>query len=186
MVTHHNRLRPMGGDGGELEYRNGFVYTISDGLIVSAVGYPTPEEALEAAGLSESAMSQENVEIVRRMLEAFNRGDVDAVFATLANSAHSTSHRGGWHPASGVSGHDGIREWMANLGETAEIQFEPTGFITNGDSVCANGWDAAWAGRRWPNRVETFVALRLRDGKIVRALGFLSRAEALEAAGLSE
>ena len=53
VVTHHNRLRPNGGDGGELEYRNGFVYTISDGLIVSAVGYPTPAEALEAAGLSE-------------------------------------------------------------------------------------------------------------------------------------
>ena len=51
VVTHHNRLRPKGGDGGELEYRNGFVYTISDGLIVSAVGYPTPAEALEAAGL---------------------------------------------------------------------------------------------------------------------------------------
>ena len=53
VVTHHNRLRPKGGDSGELEYRNGFVYTISDGLIVSAVGYPTPAEALEAAGLSE-------------------------------------------------------------------------------------------------------------------------------------
>ena len=32
----------------------------------------------------------------------------------------------------------------------------------------------------------TFVALRLRDGKIEQALAFLSRAEALEAAGLSE
>ncbi len=53
VVTHRNRLRPKGGDGAEFEYRNGFVYTISDGLIVSAVGYPTPEEALEAAGLSE-------------------------------------------------------------------------------------------------------------------------------------
>ena len=28
------------------------VYTISDGLIVSVVGYPTTDEALEAAGLS--------------------------------------------------------------------------------------------------------------------------------------
>ena len=52
VVTHHNRLRPKGGEGGELEYRNGFVYTIRDGMIVSAVGYPTPAEALEAAGLS--------------------------------------------------------------------------------------------------------------------------------------
>jgi ketosteroid isomerase-like protein len=49
----NNRLRPKGGESGEFEYRNGFVYTISDGLIVSVVGYPTPAEALEAAGLEE-------------------------------------------------------------------------------------------------------------------------------------
>ena len=53
VVTHRNRLRPKGGEGGEFEYRNGFVYTISGSLIVSVVGYPTPDEALEAAGFSQ-------------------------------------------------------------------------------------------------------------------------------------
>ncbi|HYH59954.1 MAG TPA: nuclear transport factor 2 family protein [Thermoleophilaceae bacterium] len=46
-----NRLRPLGGTGGEFEYRNGHVWTIRDGAIVSFVGFPNPEEALEAVGL---------------------------------------------------------------------------------------------------------------------------------------
>jgi hypothetical protein len=49
----NNRFRPKGGTSGEFEYRNGFVFAIRDGLIASAVGYPTPEEALEAAGPEE-------------------------------------------------------------------------------------------------------------------------------------
>jgi ketosteroid isomerase-like protein len=47
----NNRLRPTGGTSGEFEYRNGFIWTIRDGVVVSLVGFPTPEEALEAAGL---------------------------------------------------------------------------------------------------------------------------------------
>ena len=48
-----NRLRPKGGTSGEFGYRNGSVFTIRDGMVLSMVGYPTPEEALEAAGLRE-------------------------------------------------------------------------------------------------------------------------------------
>ena len=53
VVVVKNRLRPKGGTGGEFEYRNGFIWTIRDGRILSVVGYPNPEAALEAAGLSE-------------------------------------------------------------------------------------------------------------------------------------
>jgi ketosteroid isomerase-like protein len=53
VVVVNNRLRPKGGTSGEFEYRNGFIWTIRDGTIRSVVGYPTPEAALEAAGLSE-------------------------------------------------------------------------------------------------------------------------------------
>ncbi len=53
VVVVKNRLRPKGGTGGEFEYRNGFIWTIRDGTILSVVGYPNPEAALEAAGLSE-------------------------------------------------------------------------------------------------------------------------------------
>jgi ketosteroid isomerase-like protein len=51
-VVNH-RLRPKGGTSGEFEFRNGHIWTIRDGMVVSLVGFPTPEETLEAAGLSE-------------------------------------------------------------------------------------------------------------------------------------
>ncbi len=53
VVVVRNRLRPKGGTGGEFEYRNGHIWTIRDGMILSLVGYPNPEDALKAAGLSE-------------------------------------------------------------------------------------------------------------------------------------
>jgi ketosteroid isomerase-like protein len=49
----NNRLRPKGGMIGEFEYRNGNIWTIRDGSVVSMIGFPTPEETLEAAGLRE-------------------------------------------------------------------------------------------------------------------------------------
>ena len=49
----NNRLRPKGGTSGEFEYRNGHIWTISDGTVLSMVGFATPEDALEAAGLQE-------------------------------------------------------------------------------------------------------------------------------------
>lgn len=51
VVIVNNRLRPKGGTGGEFAYRNGHIWTIRDGTILSLVTYPNPEEALEAAGL---------------------------------------------------------------------------------------------------------------------------------------
>jgi len=53
VVVVNNRLRPKGGTAGEFAYRNASVFTIRNGEVVSVVGYPTPEDALEAAGLRE-------------------------------------------------------------------------------------------------------------------------------------
>ena len=47
-----SRLRPKGTDA-EFEIRNGHIWTIRDGVALSLRGFPNPEEALEAAGLSE-------------------------------------------------------------------------------------------------------------------------------------
>ena len=47
-----NRLRPKGTDT-EFETRNGHLWTIRDGTILSLKGFPNPDDALEAAGLRE-------------------------------------------------------------------------------------------------------------------------------------
>jgi len=46
------RMRPTGSSA-EIENRTGALWTIRDGMVVSIRVFPKPEEALEAAGLSE-------------------------------------------------------------------------------------------------------------------------------------
>jgi ketosteroid isomerase-like protein len=53
VVVVDHRLRPKGGTSGEFVFRNGHVWTIREGAVLSMVGFETSEEALEAAGLSE-------------------------------------------------------------------------------------------------------------------------------------
>jgi ketosteroid isomerase-like protein len=47
-----SHLRPRGTDA-EFEMRNGHIWLIRDGVAVSLRGFPSPEDALEAAGLRE-------------------------------------------------------------------------------------------------------------------------------------
>ncbi len=133
-------------------------------------------------------MSQENVEVVRRMLDAFNGGDVDAVTATFGEGCLvEEPQEMPDSPSTGFRGHDGIREWMANLRGVAGVRFEPQSFTTGADVVVC---DLASHGRGQDSGVPvewtTFAVLQMRDGKIARARAFLSRDEALAAVGLSE
>lgn len=84
----------------------------------------------------------------------------------------------------GYEGHDGIRAWMANLREIAEVRFEVHDLTHRGE-VIVSEWVARGTGRLSGTPIEwrTFAVLRVRDGKIATAQGFLSRGEALAAAG---
>jgi ketosteroid isomerase-like protein len=46
-----SRLRPHGADA-EFEVRNGHLWTLREGMVVSLRGFPSPEEAVQAAGVS--------------------------------------------------------------------------------------------------------------------------------------
>ena len=133
-------------------------------------------------------MSQENVEVVRRMFDAFNRGDVDAVIATfdegcLLEEPREMPDRS----SSGIRGHDGIREWMANLRGVAGVRFEPRSFSAGGDAVVSElAAHGQGQGSGVPVEWTTFAVLRMRNGKITRAQAFLSSDEALEAVGPPE
>ena len=58
-------------------------------------------------------MSQENVELAHRGVDAFNRRDLGAFLALMAADVEAGSRlaamEGGYH------GHDGIRHWWQNL-----------------------------------------------------------------------
>jgi ketosteroid isomerase-like protein len=136
-------------------------------------------------------MSQENVETVKRAIEAWNADDLDAFLAELAADVE-------WHPAiqpglegtaTSYLGHAGARKiWRQDRGEAWErLTNRPEEFRDLGDSVLALGridLTARSTGIEFSQEVgEVFD---LRAGKIVRIRDFLTHAEAIQAAGLRE
>jgi ketosteroid isomerase-like protein len=133
-------------------------------------------------------MSQENVEVVRQMLDSFNRADVGAVIGTFDKNCKL--HEPPEMPdrlALGFRGHNGIRDWMANLRDVGGIEFEPISFTTRGDVIFS---ELIARGRGQASGVpfewRTFAVVQVRDAKIVRVESFLGRDEALDTARLSE
>ena len=136
-------------------------------------------------------MSQENVEIARRAFYAWNRDDLDAFLAELDPEVV-------WHTAiEGTAegddmvyrGHDGVRQiWKDYRGEVfSRIELWETELLDLGDSVLRLGRFRV-IGRTSGVEIESEFAQHvvIRDGAIVASRDYLSRAEALEAAGLSE
>jgi ketosteroid isomerase-like protein len=136
-------------------------------------------------------MSKENVETVQRAIEAWNADDLDAFLAELAADVE-------WRPAiqpglegkaTSYLGHEGARKiWRQDRGEAWErLINRPNDFRDLGESVLALGHidlTARATGIEFSQEVgEVFD---LRAGKIVRIRDFLTHAEAIEAAGLSE
>ena len=133
-------------------------------------------------------MYQENEEVVRRMLDAFNRDDVEAVLAAFDTSCEINEPlEMPDSPATGFRGHDGIRQWMGNLRGVAKARFEARSFTPNGDLLlCELASRGLGRGSGAPIEWTTFAVMELRDGKIGRVRVFLDREEAHEAIGLSE
>jgi ketosteroid isomerase-like protein len=137
-------------------------------------------------------MSREDVELVRRVIEAHDGGDFATVFAAYDPGIE-------WHlarvmaPASDFEpvyhGHEGVRafwrQWFAAW-ETASFEYEE--FIDAGHSVVTilsqhlrgrrSGVELEWNsyGQVWT----------IQDGKIVRVEFFPTRSEAVQAVGLRE
>jgi ketosteroid isomerase-like protein len=138
-------------------------------------------------------MSQENVELLRRMLEIFNNeGDLDGMIALADPPAEFE------FVASGVSfpdfadvyrGPEGLRQAVELFwGEFDEPHVEINELIDAGDQVFI---PATFRGRGKHSGAETswgplWGVWTVRDGRMVRWLGFTDRDAALEAAGLRE
>jgi ketosteroid isomerase-like protein len=131
-------------------------------------------------------MSQENVEIVKAIFDAFNRNDWDGFFKDAAPGFVADYSRavGPWR---GVFGLDEFRRIVEEFHGTWEsIRLQPHEFIEAGDLVVvpctffARGRDGveAEASATW--------VLVTHGGAIERVTMYLERQEALEAVGLSE
>jgi ketosteroid isomerase-like protein len=131
-------------------------------------------------------VSQNNVETARRLYEARNRGDVEAVIATCHPEVE-------WHPhlsslgGQPVKGHAGVRRYLTSLADEWErFRHEPEEFFDAGDRVVAFLHTYA-VGRGSGVEVDVPVAhlLTFEDGRCIKSVSYLDRETALEAAGLS-
>jgi ketosteroid isomerase-like protein len=137
------------------------------------------------------AVSQANVEIVRRTVEAWNADDLDAALAEIHADVE-------WHPSlepalegkgTTYKGHEGARRaWAEYRGEAFErltAQIEEIRDL--GESVLVLGHFVVIA-RTTHIEFDTEVGLLMtfRDGKIATSHDYLSHQRALEAAGLRE
>ena len=100
--------------------------------------YARPTERSHADRLAAilASMAEENAEVIREMLNAFSRGDVDGVLASFDPRCELREPPEMVETAA-YHGHDGIRAWMANLRQVGAIVFEPVRFSGSGDSSCA-------------------------------------------------
>ena len=133
-------------------------------------------------------MSQENVEVVRRHIETWNRRDLTTWLALYSPDAEIdwTRARG---PLKGVYRGPGERETLWNefffTFEEAKIE-TPQGFTDAGSEVVVSN-TTHFRGREGieVTASSTWV-FTVENGQITRLRMFQERAEALEAAGLSE
>jgi ketosteroid isomerase-like protein len=132
------------------------------------------------------SQSQDSVEVVRHMLDAFNRDDVEAVIAAFDDECEiNEPPEMPDSPAAGYRGHDGIKDWMGNLRGVAGAGFEPRRFEPSGDFLlCELASKGLGHASGVPVEWVTYAVFEVRGEKITRIQVFLSRREALEAVGL--
>ena len=126
------------------------------------------------------------MDLVRGALEAFARGDVEGMLSDLDPDVELHSAIVGGAEGNVYRGHEGFRNWYADSFESfEELTNEWSEFRDLGDRVLAIGRVKA-RGRESGVELDSPIAFvfTLRRGKLMKAEGFLSRAEALEAAGL--
>jgi ketosteroid isomerase-like protein len=134
-------------------------------------------------------MSQENVEIVRSMFEAANRGDPDAWLEYWTDDIDFRAAEGAPDDHGPIKGKDALRAFLQDwLNTFDDFKVEPIELIDAGeDNVIAV---MRISGRAKLSGVETDLTYAelstLREGKIARGRQYFTRDEALEAAGLSE
>jgi len=132
-------------------------------------------------------MSQENVEIVRASIDAYNRGDIDALRALNHPEVEVD-----WSASRGLEprthrGKDAVIGFFQDFFDSFErITLKPDRFIDAGDSVVVPH-SAEMRGRHGVDTVaRSALVFDVRGGRVARICLYQETAEALEAVGLRE
>jgi ketosteroid isomerase-like protein len=134
-------------------------------------------------------MPRDKVEVAKRVVDAYNRRDVDDLFAELVTPdlewwpAVTRAYGGGCY-----QGREGFERFAAAIGEVwEELQNTAEEFRELGDRVLVLG-RLTGRGKGSGAQVDAPLAaiFDFRDDRIWRVRGYVDRAEGLRAAGLSE
>jgi ketosteroid isomerase-like protein len=131
-------------------------------------------------------VSEENVELVRRAFIAWQAGAIEELDGLVSDDVV-------WKPTalSGTGdqifhGRQGVKDWIsAVLSRQGEVRNELEEFRDLGDRVLVLGRVFERVGEEVRADAELAWLFQIRDGRIARGEGFLSRDDALRAAGLT-
>jgi uncharacterized protein len=134
-------------------------------------------------------MSKENVEIVRRLWQAFADGGMDALMEYFDPEINWRAMEGAPDDVGEMNGRDAVRWYMQDWLDTFEdITSVPMELLDGGDDHVVATIHVT--GRARLSGIETelryAIVYTLRDGKIVRGREYADRQQAVEAAGLAE
>jgi ketosteroid isomerase-like protein len=132
-------------------------------------------------------MSQENVELVKRLIDAFNKRDVDA-FAEITTPDFEWSTSMAAVEGEIFWGREGIDTYFARMRDAwDEFLALADDYRDLGDRVLWQGrLEARGLGSGVPVSAPLDILYEVRDGKISLMHSYLDHNEALRAAGLEE
>jgi ketosteroid isomerase-like protein len=171
-----------------IEQRIVNVWKLRRGKCVELRIYSTMEEALEAVGHQEPAMSREDAGVralAEKAFGALNSGDLDGFlgvatedveFTSLVAEVEGTTFRG----------HDGVRTWWETVrGAFADVRWEVLEVRRYGDRGVADVRMTGTLGGV-PVNLMMWLAARVREDRVSWWSFFRTEREALQALGLRE
>jgi ketosteroid isomerase-like protein len=129
-------------------------------------------------------VSEESIAVVRRLVEAFNSGDVDTMLDELDPEAELYPMRAQLE-GTVYRGHDGLRQWLSDLDEDWEwVRMDADEFREVDDAVVALGRLRS-RGRASGVDLDLPLAVvwKLRGGKVVYSKAYSERHDAVTSAG---
>jgi ketosteroid isomerase-like protein len=134
-------------------------------------------------------MSQENVEIVRKCWAGLEQ-DPPNLWLEFFDEEVELRNPPEFPLQGPFHGHDGVRKWAAEVWEVVTgLHHEIEEIIEGPDGetiVSVQRTQGRMRHTELPTNLQWASVWRFRDGKVVRAEGYMDRAQALEAAGVSE
>ena len=133
-------------------------------------------------------MTESNLEIVRRMLDAYFGGDLELAFTMVAPDVRWHGTVGGLEEGQVVEGREAAAAALSeSLGTWEDLRFEVEDLIDAGDCVLLY-WREVARVRESHAVIESRTAMvfTLADGAVTEVRGYMDRAAAREAVGLDD